>query len=190
MSKSNLDLMAENYKWYYFFALPFLALALSEISNHFVDIPSYENLNIDSGRVAFSRTAGRWEHDLILIKDQKINKQEEIWLICNLNHTESRYCPPFDVSKERTFYDGKLVIARWYPQKYIYGVSNILLELEVNGKKLMDYRTQKEQYLNQVGDGSHVGLMMTIFLLGLGVYGHRVNHEIKKMLIIKEETTK
>ncbi|NOS98597.1 MAG: hypothetical protein HOP25_09030 [Methylotenera sp.] len=163
-------LISKNYRYYYFFALFFIPIIPLEISSHFVNIPKYESLNSDFGRVAYTRASGRWGHQFILINSNK----KEMLMTCHLDYSDSMYCPPFDTSKESSFFQGKTVKARWYRHSFAgYTSSNILLELEVDGQKLMKYDLQKEKYLHQIGDGSHIGLMMFMFFLGLGIYGHQ-----------------
>lgn len=171
MSEEKRNTLAENYISCYLFAFMFMWLVPGEISAYSRKIPEYKALSSSEGRVTFSRTSGRWGHQFLLIPKQG----NEVALTCNLNYTDSLYCPPFNIKKEGEFYSGKHVEIKYDPN------TNALMELKVNGEKLLDYETQKSKYKDQIGSSPPIGIVATTIFLILGTLGLRMNKDNKKI---------
>jgi hypothetical protein len=166
----SLDTFMSNYAVWFVLAFISACLIPRDIDSFLIKIPEYNALSFVEGRVTYSRTTGRYGREFIVVDD----KGKDRVLICNLRFTGSGYCPPFNMKKEKDFYQDKRVKIKYDAN------TGAILELVANSEKLLNYETQKNEYESQVGSYFPYGIVLIVVFLLLGINGYQASKSNKK----------
>lgn len=179
---SKLKLMLDNKqkKWAFFAMLFFLILSLDDYSILTLHVPSFQELSVSDGMLNVKRlTGGKGgsDGDVLYI----INPQQSIELRCRIGTGDESRCISINDSR---FYDktagndswfGKSATIKsntttkkyarvWWYEANVFGFlkEKRLLQLDVEGERIVDYKQQKDKYLLKK---SNHGYMLTILLI-------------------------
>jgi hypothetical protein len=143
--------------------LVFTFLSLSDISVILLETPSYDQLNISEGEIMIDRPRVRVGIPFYLIINNK-----KIHFSCAIADGIRDDC----LSREKDFrkYQGKIGKVWWF-ETYKFGwfKGKRLYQLEVDGKLVISYQRQVEEYL-RIKEGYFYSYIAALFLLIYGFF--------------------
>lgn len=169
-------------KWTFFAILFFLLVSLDDYSVATLNIPPFQDLNVTNGTLKVEElTGGKGgsSGDMLHIT----NRSQSIKLRCRIHTGDESRC----ISKTDTrFYDteigdgsmfGKVATVRsntshtikqakaWWFESRVFGFlkENHLVQLDVAGERVIDYKKQKEKYMLERSNHGYIPTTLLIF---------------------------
>jgi len=140
----------------FLFMLIFGASVIDDINVFTLNIPVANQLNISEGEIAFKD--GNKYGRMLIINPHK--DQSELSFNCHIYHADN--CIP---KSDEYLYINKNARVWWYETKFSFRHVKRLLQLEVDGKKVINYQDQKEKYLKSKAEHDYISSL--IFLASL-----------------------
>jgi hypothetical protein len=132
---------------------------LEDLSVYLINVPALNQLHISTGTITFYiRLPHRAGNPVILA-----NYDETTVFNCEISSSMQHDC----IEKDKLiFFENKNGKVWWY-EKGIKGFfsNNILLQLEVDGKTVIDYETQKQKYLHHKNSYLYVNTVIFLTIL-------------------------
>jgi hypothetical protein len=139
-----------------------LAGAMRDLGVFLIDIPPFNQLQINTVRVWFNLVPAFRSGEPLMLT----NKFETTRFVCTISSSGRNACIE---ENKRKYIEGKKGKVWWYKTGVNeFFSSNVLLQLEVDGEVIIGYETQKKEYLRY--KKNYIYIDTAIFLVTLLIY--------------------